>query len=327
MRFTFIRVCLLIGCLVLASCDRQNTSAQDIRPPNDFEIGYMTMAINMKSPEFCKKISGGAQYSSKTGNKKKKIINLRSDCFFYVADLTKDKSLCDDVKEIDTPTEENKDTGHGACMAGKRSYIETQSPYVPQSLLAALKLDPDTVREQREKDPACANFSSSAHDALYRCYLRFKPDAVVDAFKAMPDFSADDALAKEDEKTEALIAAIQNNNMEDVEKALKSGADINAKRPFSEWDQTPLLAAIRADKEDNVIMTRYLLEHGADIDQADTMGNTPLSMAYRKKRLTTLSFLLKKNVAFTTVEPPTVPQPTKEQVNHFLETETYEPLP
>lgn len=61
----------------------------------------------------------------------------------------------------------------------------------------------------------------------------------------------------------ALLVAAQNADLAEAERLLEHGADVNGQ---DQWQQTPLVVAVRADHQDMVL---FLLNHGADINQPE----------------------------------------------------------
>ena len=91
------------------------------------------------------------------------------------------------------------------------------------------------------------------------------------------DAPAEDPSAGESsglsEALEKLFAAIRRNDLTEVSRLIESGIDVNATDPFGE---TPLMhAALHAGRE----VLESLLKHGADPDQANAAGATPLMRA------------------------------------------------
>ncbi len=76
--------------------------------------------------------------------------------------------------------------------------------------------------------------------------------------------------------TEALLGAIYNQNIQEVDRLLRNGVSANVR---SVTYRTPLmLAAARGQ----LAMVRLLLRHGADVNAKDKEGNTALSIARRR---------------------------------------------
>lgn len=75
-----------------------------------------------------------------------------------------------------------------------------------------------------------------------------------------------------------LIAAAKYNHIDAVILLCRNNADINARSEFLDPDEafTPLLWAI---VNDNIFMTEFLLDNGADPNLSDGWGNTPLKHA------------------------------------------------
>jgi hypothetical protein len=93
--------------------------------------------------------------------------------------------------------------------------------------------------------------------------------------------SSSNSILDADGKT-PLINAIDKNDMETLEKLLKSSADANDK---GKQDLTPLIWAVTRNREE---MVKRLLYYGADPNAPSTDGSTPLifSVQYSYKNMT-----------------------------------------
>ena len=78
-------------------------------------------------------------------------------------------------------------------------------------------------------------------------------------------------------KTPLQLAAKQGH-LEIVEYLVEAGAEIDVVSPVRTGEVTPLRYAI-GNKD--YLMTRYLIEHGADVNRANTHGWTPIMTAAR----------------------------------------------
>lgn len=96
----------------------------------------------------------------------------------------------------------------------------------------------------------------------------------------------------------ALIAAADSGNVKDVQRALAFGVDVNASEPFAvggQPDQERTAAAIIVAAEggwEDVLDT--LIQHGAEVNTTDSLGNTPLYYATQAGHLEAVRILLKK---------------------------------
>ncbi len=84
-----------------------------------------------------------------------------------------------------------------------------------------------------------------------------------------------------------LMRAAHTGNLESVEVLLEQGVDVNAKEPIRE--QTALMWAL-GERQTDVV--HKLIEHGADIHAATTLGFTPLLFAAREGDLEATKMLL-----------------------------------
>jgi ankyrin len=78
-----------------------------------------------------------------------------------------------------------------------------------------------------------------------------------------------------------MICAVFGNNVPEVSRLLRSGADVNAKDTTSD-SKTPLH---RACYYGHVRIVKELMDHGADIDAEEINGRTPLHSACRRGHL------------------------------------------
>jgi ankyrin repeat protein len=86
-----------------------------------------------------------------------------------------------------------------------------------------------------------------------------------------------------------LIEAVQENNLPEVVRLWRAGADVNAKDAF---DRTPLHWACYNDHSQ---VAKELLEHGADTEAKAVLGWTPLHLAAINGHLAVLIELLNLN--------------------------------
>ena len=89
-------------------------------------------------------------------------------------------------------------------------------------------------------------------------------------------------------ETEGLFDASRNGNFEGVKELLDSGADVNAKRGWSEW--TPLHEAAQYGHKEIVGL---LIDNGADVNAAGVEeGRTPLHQAAEWGRIEVVELLI-----------------------------------
>ncbi len=79
-------------------------------------------------------------------------------------------------------------------------------------------------------------------------------------------------------KTTLLIQAVNSGSLENVKLLIEKGADINQ---ANDRGETPILTALR-EKEFEI--ATYLADHGAKLDVRDAMGNTVLSYALNHRK-------------------------------------------
>jgi len=84
-----------------------------------------------------------------------------------------------------------------------------------------------------------------------------------------------------------LIQAVKNQNPALVELLLNNGADVNLP---NHWGDTPLSYAV---KSNNDILSRYLLTKGANANSFNNLGETPLFYAITNKNIDLVLLLLK----------------------------------
>ena len=75
----------------------------ETRMNNESEWNYYALAVDLKSPEMCYKISPRATYIAGFSPTGHQVYYLRSECLSDVARITGNKSLCEEVKSISTP--------------------------------------------------------------------------------------------------------------------------------------------------------------------------------------------------------------------------------
>jgi ankyrin repeat protein len=91
----------------------------------------------------------------------------------------------------------------------------------------------------------------------------------------------------QDDKDAALFASVRYGMIAEAEKALKDGANINARGPEN---ATPLHIAVAMHFEETA---RMLVEEGADVDLKDSRDITPLNIAAFNGDLGIVQLLLK----------------------------------
>jgi ankyrin repeat protein len=86
-----------------------------------------------------------------------------------------------------------------------------------------------------------------------------------------------------------LLNAAEANDIDNIKKAIKNGANIDA---VDEYDYTPLMLSCAKGILENV---EYLVEHGANIDKKNVYGETALMKACYRGHLNIVKYLIEKN--------------------------------
>ena len=119
----------------------------------------------------------------------------------------------------------------------------------------------------------------------------------MDAKKAKVDVQAtifqeggrDDAGAVCAAVQQELLRAIEHNDVQEVQRALRAGAEVNY---FYENGRTALMQAVTQEQKE---MVQILLEGKADVDMPDNKGVTVLMLAVAQKRAHMVKLLLSSN--------------------------------
>lgn len=114
---------IFISILIVSGFVHSCASANDEREPNKLEWCYRDLAIQLKDPSLCEKISPMAVYSAPFSPGDSQIYFWRSICFYDVARATRNPQLCQYVKPYSTPFL----NGSGISESGCRKDIE--KPY------------------------------------------------------------------------------------------------------------------------------------------------------------------------------------------------------
>jgi hypothetical protein len=124
------------------------------REPNDLEWAYYGVSFDSKSPELCYKISpeavGSAMFSS-PGNQ---IYYWRSQCLFYLAITTGDKSLCNEVKSVSTPYLDGSNISRDNCIAsvGNPNAFAYGASFNAEKFIKALGYKDEAIPAKYKKD-------------------------------------------------------------------------------------------------------------------------------------------------------------------------------
>jgi ankyrin repeat protein len=89
-----------------------------------------------------------------------------------------------------------------------------------------------------------------------------------------------------------LIEASKENNLPEVGRLVRAGADVNAKDTFPYDNWTPLHSA--SDLGHSQVV-KELLDHGADVDSKNNVGSTPLHFAAMEGHVAVVNELLSPN--------------------------------
>ncbi|XP_068902714.1 ankyrin repeat domain-containing protein 50-like isoform X1 [Tenebrio molitor] len=100
-----------------------------------------------------------------------------------------------------------------------------------------------------------------------------------------------------EEWNEKLIAGIQRDHLELVDRSLRNGADVNS---VDSYGNTPLANA--AQRGDVGILSR-LISEGADVDKVGATGKSPLSRAAYWGHLNAVEYLLSQGADLNAVNP------------------------
>ena len=106
-----------------------------------------------------------------------------------------------------------------------------------------------------------------------------------------------------------LIRAIINNNLDEVKYYVETGADINEPNEFGE---SPLFAA---SFKGNLSIVKYLVEHGADINATDSTGTTAVSIADSQKHYDVVKYLVQQGSDYNEISKDIVEEMIKEESN------------
>ena len=94
-------------------------------------------------------------------------------------------------------------------------------------------------------------------------------------------------LSQQDDLSQELLSAARDGKVEEVEKLLNAGVNVNSCSPATDEvglpgeGYTPLHVAVLVDKDGDgdETMVRLLLERGANVEAKDNDGMTPLELA------------------------------------------------
>ena len=101
------------------------------------------------------------------------------------------------------------------------------------------------------------------------------------------DAGVDVNVANPVDNATALSGAVESENVELAQRLISRGARVNFK--FSAYQISPFFRAVSAN---DLAMARLLMENGADVDEGDYEGDSPLEQAAGTNTHKTLQFLL-----------------------------------
>lgn len=87
------------------------------RPQNNLEITYAAIAVNLRDPSLCYKIAPDSYRKASMNSAGEQIVLTRSNCFYQVAILRGDTSLCDEVRTVSTPFLDGSAVSPETCRA------------------------------------------------------------------------------------------------------------------------------------------------------------------------------------------------------------------
>ena len=88
---------------------------------------------------------------------------------------------------------------------------------------------------------------------------------------------------------QAFRNAVWEGNLQLIKQLLKKGADINHQGSYGAGEMTPLGAAV---KWRHFRVVKYLVSHGADVNEPSFIGYTPLEIAVKYKNLRCMKYLV-----------------------------------
>ena len=88
---------------------------------------------------------------------------------------------------------------------------------------------------------------------------------------------------------QAFRNAVWEGNLQLIKQLLKKGADINHQGSYGTGEMTPLGAAV---KWRHFRVVKYLVSHGADVNEPSFIGYTPLEIAVKYKNLRCVKYLV-----------------------------------
>ncbi len=88
---------------------------------------------------------------------------------------------------------------------------------------------------------------------------------------------------------QAFRNAVWEGNLQLIKQLLKKGADINHQGSYGAGEMTPLATAV---KWRHFRVVKYLVSHGADVNEPSFIGYTPLEIAVKYKNLRCMKYLV-----------------------------------
>ena len=108
----------------------------------------------------------------------------------------------------------------------------------------------------------------------------------------------DDSVSDSELLTFPLCDAVDDDNLEEVQRLVEGGNDIN-EVDTTRWGYTPLMRAAIVDSTE---ITRYLLQQGADVSLVSVSGNNALMEAVWKNHPNVLRVLLEHGAPMNCVD-------------------------
>ncbi len=119
----------------------------------------------------------------------------------------------------------------------------------------------------KSPDPLC---DQPGIDIMWAMINQFvEKDIAAQYGQTLDEFREAEAL--QNSRNEALVKAVKLADLQAVQRLIEEGADVNAENKYGYY--TPLLAAA---SDGLVVIAKFLLSNGADVNQQNQIGRTPL---------------------------------------------------
>eukprot|EP00933_Yihiella_yeosuensis_P017826 TRINITY_DN1481_c4_g1_i1.p1 TRINITY_DN1481_c4_g1~~TRINITY_DN1481_c4_g1_i1.p1 ORF type:complete len:456 (-),score=108.17 TRINITY_DN1481_c4_g1_i1:79-1392(-) len=188
----------------------------------------------------------------------------------------------EDGEELPADADHQATASEVASDREHRTVDASSSSRPTESKSSDSKEEPDATPDEEEVLRAAAGLRAQA--ALKAQSEKHGESSALDAISAaMAEAEEPRKPFKEpDEKTKRMIAAISKDDFEECEDAIMQGADVNA--DCGAGMCALHISALRGE----MFLTELLIAHGADVNQRDLSGNTPLLYAchfYRQHQM------------------------------------------